>query len=106
MEERAIEENIRLAEVIAEANYAEQKIKMENDRKKLEIEEKVAKAKARAKALNTFGDVSLQKYKKEDQLLTEEDKKKVRKHPYRERILSFTKMRPKFRIRNLVINQD
>ena len=33
MEERAIEENIRLAEVIPEANYAEQKIKMEYDRK-------------------------------------------------------------------------
>ena len=33
MEERAIEENIRLAEVIPEANYPEQKIKMEYDRK-------------------------------------------------------------------------
>ena len=33
MEERAIEENIRLAEVIPEANYAKQKIKMEYDRK-------------------------------------------------------------------------
>ena len=29
MEERAIEENLRLAEVIAEANYADQKMKME-----------------------------------------------------------------------------
>ena len=81
MEERAIEEKIRLAEVIAEANYADQKIKMEYDRKKLEIEEKVAKAKARAKVLNTFGDVSLQKYKKEDQLLTEEDNRKSKKTP-------------------------
>ena len=81
MEERLIEENIRLAEVIAEANYADQKIKMEYDRKKLEIEEKVAKAKARAKVLNTFGDVSLQKYKKEDQLLTEEDNRKSKKTP-------------------------
>ena len=68
--------------MIAEANYADHKIKMEYERKKLEIDKKVAKAKARAKVLNTFGDVSLQKYKKEDQLLTEEDKKKVRKHPY------------------------
>ena len=33
MEEGAIKENIRLAEVIPEANYAEQKIKMEYDRK-------------------------------------------------------------------------
>ena len=81
MEERAIEENIRLAEVIVEANYADHKIKMEYDRKKLEIEEKVAKAKARAKALNTFGDVSLQKYKKEDQLLTEDDNRKSKKTP-------------------------
>ena len=37
MEERAIEENIRIAEVITEASYADQKIKMEYDRKKLEI---------------------------------------------------------------------
>ena len=81
MEERAINENIRFAEVIAEANYADQKIKMEYDRKKLEIEEKVAKAKARAKVLNTFGDVSLQKYKKEDQLLTEDDNRKSKKTP-------------------------
>ena len=81
MEERAIEENIRLAEVIVEANYADHKIKMEYDRKKLEIEEKVAKAKARAKVLNNFGDQSLQKHKKEDQLLTEEDNRKSKKTP-------------------------
>ena len=81
MEEIAIEENIRLAEVIVEANYADHKIKMEYDRKKLEIEEKVAKAKARAKVLNNFGDQSLQKHKKEDQLLTEEDNKKSKKTP-------------------------
>ena len=81
MEERATEENIRLAEVIVEANYADHKIKMEYDRKKLEIEEKVAKAKARAKVLNNFGDQSLQKHKKEDQLLTEEDNRKSKKTP-------------------------
>ena len=81
LEERAIEENIRLAEVIAEANHADQKIKMEYDSKKLEIEEKVGNAKARAKVLNTFGEVSLQKYKKEDQLLTEEDSRKSKKAP-------------------------
>ena len=49
---------------------------MEYDRKKLEIEERVAKAKARAKVLNTFDDASLQKCKKEDQLLTKEDNRK------------------------------
>ena len=81
MEEKAIKENIGLADVIAEANYADQKTKMEYDRKKLEIEERVAKAKARAKVLSTFGDVSLQKYKKEDQLLTEEDNRKNKKTP-------------------------
>ena len=73
MEERAIEENIRLAEVISEANYSYQKIKMEYDRNKLEMEENMAKEKARAKVFKTICDVSLRKYKKEDQLLTEED---------------------------------
>ena len=41
----------------------------------------MAKAKARANVLNTFGDVSLQKYKKDDQLLTEEDNRKSKKTP-------------------------
>ena len=72
MEVRAIEENIRLAEVISEANYSYQKIKMEYDRNKLEMEENMAKEKARAKVLKTICDVSLRKCKKEDQLLTEE----------------------------------
>ena len=40
------------------------------------MEEKVVKAKARAKVLSTFGDAYLQKYKKEDQFLTGEDKRK------------------------------
>ena len=73
MEERAIENNIRLAEVISEANYSYQKMKMEYDRNKLEMEENMAKEKARAKVLKTICDVSLRKYKKEDELLTEED---------------------------------
>ena len=81
MEERPIEENIRLAEGIAEANYVDQKKKMEYDRKKLTIKEKVAKAKERAKVLNSFGDVSLQTYKKEDQFLTEKDNRKSKKTP-------------------------
>ena len=37
----------QLADVIAESNYADQKMKMEYDRKKLEMGEKVAKAKAK-----------------------------------------------------------
>ena len=41
----------------------------------------MAKAKARANVLNTFGNVSLQKYKKDDQLLTEEDNRKSKKTP-------------------------
>ena len=40
-------------------------MKMEYDTKKLDMEERVAEAKARAKVLSTFSDVSLQKYKKE-----------------------------------------
>ena len=79
MEERAIEENIRLAEVIAETNYADQKIKMEYDRKKLEMERRVAKA--TAKVFSTFGDVSLQKFRKEDHMLTGEDNRKNKKTP-------------------------
>ena len=81
MEERAIEENIRLAEVIAESNYADQKIKVEYDGKKLEMEKMVAKTKTRAKVLSAFGDASFQKYKKEEQLLTGGDKSKNKKLP-------------------------
>lgn len=75
MEERAIEENIRLAEVITKSIYADQKLKMEYNRK-LEMEEKVAKRKSRAKILGTLGDIPLQKYQKEGPLLTEEDNSK------------------------------
>ena len=39
----------------------------------------VAKGKARADVLSTFDDASLQKCKKEDQLLTEEDNRKNKK---------------------------
>ena len=81
MEERTIEENLRLAEVIAEANYADQKMKMEYDRRKLEMEERAAKANTRPKVLSTCCDVSLQKYKKEDQFLTGEDNGKNTKTP-------------------------
>ena len=51
-------------------------MKMKYDRKKLEMEESVAKAKARAKVLSILGDVSLQEYKKEDQMLTGENNSK------------------------------
>ena len=80
MEERAIEVNISLHEVTAELNYADQKMIMEYDRKKLEMEERVVKAKERAKVLSAFGDISLQKYKKEEQqLLTREDNSRNKK---------------------------
>ena len=52
---------------------------MEYDRKKLDIEKRVAKVTAKAKVLSTFDDASLQKCKKEDQLLTEEDDRKNKK---------------------------
>ena len=78
MEERAIE-NIRPPEVIVEGNYPDPKINMEYDRKKLEIEKMVVKAKAREEVLSTFDDASLQKCKKEDQLLTKEDNRKNKK---------------------------
>ena len=51
-------------------------MKMKYDRKKLEMEESVAKTKARAKVLSILGDVSLLEYKKEDQMLTGEDNSK------------------------------
>ena len=54
---------------------------MEYDRKKLEIEERVAKTKARAEVLSTFGDVSFQKYKREDQFLSGENNRKNKKTP-------------------------
>ena len=45
MEEKATEENSRLAEVIAASNYADQKMKMEYDRKEVR-NGRMAKAKA------------------------------------------------------------
>ena len=54
MEERAIEENIKLAQVIAETNYANQKTKMESVSKKLEVEEKGGKSKSKSKSFEYF----------------------------------------------------
>lgn len=47
MKERATKQNITVAEVIAESNYTDQKMKIKYDRKKLEMEDRVAKAKAK-----------------------------------------------------------
>ena len=49
---KAIEEIIKVAELIVESNFTEQKLKMEYEGKRLEMEEKVAKAQARAKVLD------------------------------------------------------
>ena len=52
IKDKAIEENIKVAELIAESNFAEQKLKAEYEAKRLGTEEKVVKAQARAKVLN------------------------------------------------------
>ena len=52
IKDKAIEEKIKVAELIAESNFTEQKLKMEYEAKRLEMEEKVAKAQARAKVLD------------------------------------------------------
>ena len=43
--DKAIEEKIKVAELIAESNFTEQKLKMEYEAKRLELEEKVVKLK-------------------------------------------------------------
>ena len=52
IKDKAIEEKIKIAELIAESNFTDQKLKMEYEAKRLEMEEKVAKAQARAKILD------------------------------------------------------
>ena len=42
---KAIEEKIKVAQLIEESNFTEEKLKLECEAKKLEIEEKVAKLK-------------------------------------------------------------
>ena len=42
-EERAVEENTRLAEVIAESNYVNYRMKMEYDKNKLKMEKSLTK---------------------------------------------------------------
>ena len=51
IKDKAIEEKIKVPELIKESNFTEQKLKKEYEAKALEMEEKVAKAKVRAKAL-------------------------------------------------------
>ena len=50
--DKAIEEKIKIPELIGESNFIDQKLKMEYMVKRLEMEEKVAKAQARAKILD------------------------------------------------------
>ena len=50
--DKAIEEKIKIPELIGESNFIDQKLKMEYVVKRLEMEEKVAKAQARAKILD------------------------------------------------------
>ena len=52
IKDKAIEEKINVAELIAESNFTEQKLKMEYEANRLVIEEKVAKVQARAKVLD------------------------------------------------------
>ena len=50
--DKAIEEKIKIPELIGESNFIDQKLKMEYLVKRLEMEEKVAKTQARAKILD------------------------------------------------------
>ena len=52
IKDKAIEEKIKIAELIAESNFTDQKLKMEYEAKRVEMEEKVPKAQARAKILD------------------------------------------------------
>ena len=71
IEEKVINEKIKVAELITEANYAEQKMKMEYKKKRLEMEEKVAIAKARAKVLD---DLTTDEQKERPHVKTETEK--------------------------------
>ena len=62
IKDKAIEEKIKLAELMAESNFTEQKLKMEYEAKRLEMEEKVAKAHTRIKVL----DLLVRKTQKEE----------------------------------------
>ena len=52
IKDKGIEEKTKIAELIGESNFTGQKLKMEYEAKRLEMEEKVAKAQARAKILD------------------------------------------------------
>ena len=51
IKDKAIEEKIKVSELIAESNFTEQKLKMEYEAKRLEMEEKIAKAQASTKVM-------------------------------------------------------
>ena len=68
IEEKVIDEKIKVTELITEANYVEQKMKMEYEKKRLEMEEKVAIAKARAKVLD---DLTTDEQKEQPHVKTE-----------------------------------
>ena len=76
-EEKVINEKIKVAELITEANYAEQKMKMEYEQKRLEMEEKVAIAKARAKVLD---DLTTDEQKEQPHVKTEMKKSDYNKN--------------------------
>ena len=52
IEDKAIGEKIKVAALIVESNFTEQKLKMEYEVKRLDMEEKIGKAQARAKVLD------------------------------------------------------
>ena len=58
--ELKIEEKIKVADLIAESNFTEQKLKMEYEAKRLELEEKVAKAQA-SQDTGSFGYVPMRR---------------------------------------------
>ena len=60
IQDKGIEENIKVAELIAESNFTEQKLKTEYESKRLGMEEKVAKAQARAKVLDLLDTLPLE----------------------------------------------
>ena len=60
IKDKAIEEKIKVADLIAESNFTEQKLKMEYEAKRLELEEKVAKAQA-SQDTGSFGYVPMRR---------------------------------------------
>ena len=74
MKERAIMEQVKVAELMAQSTYAEQKFKMEYEKKRLEMKEEVAKAQARANVLNKIDQMQTLE-------LEEDNRPKIRSKP-------------------------